>query len=129
MGLLTALGEIQRRGALLLGMLVLFGSSQILLAHAPHFWLAVVCVTLVNVVGSVADILHQTLLQYSVSNEQRGRAMGSWIVSIGTAPVGHLEIGYLAGLTNAGVALSVNGLALTALTLVLAALLPRLRRL
>jgi MFS family permease len=128
-GLLTALGEIQRRGALLLGMLVLFGSSQILLAHAPHFWLAVVCVTLVNVVGSVADILHQTLLQYSVSNEQRGRAMGSWIVSIGTAPVGHLEIGHLAGLTNARVALSVNGLALMALALVLAALLPRLRRL
>jgi hypothetical protein len=55
--------------------------------------------------------------------------MGSWIVGIGTAPVGQLQIGYLAELTSSRTALLVNGLALTALALVMAVVMPRLRKL
>jgi hypothetical protein len=69
------------------------------------------------------------MLQFSVANEQRGRAMGSWIVGTGTAPIGHLEIGHLASLTTARLALLVNGIALLLLPLAIAVLLPRLRRL
>ncbi len=126
---LTALGEVRRRGVLLLTALVLFGLAQVLLSRAPNFGMALLFVTLVNVLASVADALHQVLLQLSVSNEQRGRAMGSWIVGIGTAPVGQLEIGGLAGVTNARVALLVNGIALSAVGLVMVVALPRLRRL
>ena len=127
--LLTALGEVQHRGVILLLALMLFGAGQVLLAQASHFWLAVVCVTCINVVASTTDILHQTLLQYSVPNEQRGRAMGSWVMGLGTAPLGHLEIGYLASLTSVSLALSINGLALITLALGLVLLLPQLRRL
>lgn len=126
---LTALGEVRRRGVLLLAALLLFGGSQMLLSQAPNFWIALLFVTLVNLLASVADALHQVLLQLSVSNEQRGRAMGSWIVGIGTAPAGQLEIGQLAGLTSARTALLVNGIALSALALILTVILPRLRRL
>ena len=128
-GLLTVLGEARRQGAVLLLVLMLFGAGQVFLAQALHFWLAVVCVTCINIMASIADILHQTLLQYSVPNEQRGRAMGSWVVGLGTAPLGQLEIGYLASFTSVRMALSINGLALIALTVGLALLLPRLRRL
>ncbi|MGQ4810036.1 Enterobactin exporter EntS [Candidatus Entotheonellaceae bacterium PAL068K] len=128
-GLLTVRGEAQRQGAVLLLVLMLFGGGQVFLAQASHFWQAVGCVTFINVMASIADILHQTLLQYSVPNEQRGRAMGSWVVGLGTAPMGQLEIGYLASLTSARAALAINGLALVALTLGLTLLLPRLRRL
>jgi hypothetical protein len=55
--------------------------------------------------------------------------MGSWIVGTGTAPVGHLEIGYLASLTSARLALLLNGIGLVAVALLLALCLPRLRRL
>jgi hypothetical protein len=79
--------------------------------------------------AAVADVLHQTLLQVSVTNEQRGRAMGSWIIGTGIAPVGHLEVGHLASLTNTHTALLVNGLALMILTLGMATCLPRLWRL
>lgn len=127
-GLLTALGEIQRRGMLLLVVLSLFGAGVVLLSQAPHFWLAIVCVMFISVMASATDILHHTLLQFSVANEQRGRAMGSWIVGTGTAPIGHLEIGHLASLTTARLALLVNGIALLLLPLAIAVLLPRLRR-
>jgi MFS family permease len=127
--LLTSLGIIRRQGILLLVMLALFGVGEILLGYASHFWLAVACVIGINVMAAATDVLHQTLLQFSVSNEQRGRAMGAWVVGVGTAPVGQLEIGHLASLTSAQTALSLNGLGLIILTAVLAIGLPRLRRL
>lgn len=128
-GILTALGLIRHRGPLLLVTLVLFGSGQVALAHAPYFWLAVGCVIVVNMMAAAADILHMALLQHSVANEQRGRALGAWLVGIGTAPLGHLEVGYLAGLAGARLALLLNGVGLIALAGMLALCLPRLRRL
>jgi MFS family permease len=126
---LAILGEVRHRGLMLLVVLALFGVGQLLLAQTGDFWLAALLVTLINVMASATDILHQTLIQLSVPNEQRGRAMGSWMVGIGTAPLGQLEVGHLAGLTGARVALLVNGAALAALALVLGMVLRRLRRL
>ena len=126
---LTLLGEVRRKGALLLAALCLFGAGQILLGQSPNFLMALVFVTLINSMAAVTDVLHQSLLQLSVSNEQRGRAMGSWIVGIGIAPVGQLEVGYLAEVSDARVALLVNGLALATLALIMSVVMPRLRRL
>ena len=122
-------GGVRRQGVLLLSVVVLFGLGQVLLAQSPNFGMALLLVTLVNIVASATDVLHQALLQQTVSNEQRGRAMGSWVVGIGTAPVGHLEAGYLADLTSPRITLMVNGLALAAVALVMWVALPRLRRL
>ena len=125
---LTAFGWVKRRGILLLAILALFGIGLIMLSQSPNFLIALAFVTFVNSMGSAADILHQTLLQASVPNEQRGRSMGSWVVGVGTAPVGHMEIGYVASLTSARVALLTNGLALIVLPLILLALFPRFRQ-
>jgi MFS family permease len=126
---LAVMGQVRRRGVLLLAALALFGIAQMLLGQSASFLTALALVTLVNVMAAITDVLHQSLLQLSVSNEQRGRAMGSWIVGIGTAPVGQLQIGYLSELTNARMALLVNGVALAVLALIMGIALPRLRRL
>ena len=55
------------------------------------------------------DLLQQTLLQLAVPEEQRGRAVGIWVLGIGSAPVGHLEMGTLVAAFGAPVALVVNG--------------------
>jgi MFS family permease len=126
---LTGLGVVHRRGRMLLVVLALFGAGLVLLAYAPTFWFAAACVTFINIMAAATDVLHQTLLQFSVANEQRGRAMGSWIIGTGIGPVGHLEVGSLASLTSAHLALLVNGLALMLLTLGMAVCIPRLWRL
>ena len=125
---LTAFSWIKQRGLLLLGALALFGLGLIMLSQSPNFYAALVIVVFVNSMASAADILHQTLLQASVPNEQRGRSMGSWVVSVGTAPVGHLEIGQIAGLTTARFALLTNGIALLVLPFILLALFPQFRK-
>jgi MFS family permease len=125
----AVLGQTSRRGLFLLVTVAFFGLGQVLLGQSANFWMALTFVTFVNVMAGITDVLHQGLLQLSVSNEQRGRAIGSWVVGIGTAPAGHLEVGYLAELTSTRVALLVNGVGLAALAVIMGVLLPRLRRL
>ena len=125
----AAMERFRSKGMLLLCIIGTFGVGEILLGQSPYFWVAVICVMFINLLASATDILHHTLLQHSVSNEQRGRAMGSWIFGIGTAPVGQLEVGYLAREMGSRTALLVNGAALVALAAVMGILMPRLRKL
>ncbi len=126
---LTVVRHISAQGVLLLIVLGLFGIGQVALAQVTELWLAMLCIIVINIMASATDILHQSLLQTHVPNTQRGRAMGSWIVGTGAAPVGHLEMGYLAGVTSVSAALLINGLALLALPFCLVWLMPQLRRL
>ena len=91
---------------------------------------AVVLAVLVVVNGCAmaVDTLYKVLMQESVPDEQRGRAMGSWVLSIGVAPVGHLGVGGLAGLLGAPGALLINGAALAFISVAAAVGLPRMRR-
>lgn len=125
----VGLERLRRRGLLLLTIIALFGLGQIMLSQSPTFWVAVLFVIFINLMASATDILHHALMQFSVSNQERGRAMGSWIIGIGAAPLGQMEGGYLAEATNARVALLVNGAALIALAVIMGLILPRLRRL
>ena len=126
---LAALGVVQRRGMLLLGVLTLFGIGQVFLGQAWNLWMALLFVTLTNMMAAASDVLHQSLLQLSVPNQQRGRAMGSWVVGIGFAPWGQLQIGYISEISSSRVALLINGSALVIVAMVMGLVLPRLRRL
>ena len=84
---------------------------------------------LVNACAMSVDTLYKTLMQDNVPDEQRGRAMGSWVLSIGFAPVGHLGVGGLASMLGAPGALLINGAILTFVSLAAAASLPKIRHL
>ena len=75
------------------------------------------------------DTLYKTLMQENVSNEQRGRAMGTWVFGLGFAPVGHMSVGAIAGAMGAPVALLINGSVLAFISLTSAIGMQRIRRL
>jgi MFS family permease len=119
-------------GALFVLVLVAFGGSLIGLGAAPYLvgFLGVALIVLVaNAAGALADLLAQSLLQLSVPRHLRGRAGGAWVVAIGFAPLGQLQIGALASLFGVSAALGASGLALVALAGATALLYPRLRAL
>jgi len=119
-------------GALFLAVLLTFGMSLVGLAVAPHvvgFGGVVVMITLVNGVGALADLFAQSLLQLSVPRHLRGRAGGAWVVAVGLAPLGQIQIGALASAFGVSVGFAVSGLALAVLALATAVLAPRARRL
>jgi hypothetical protein len=59
-------------------------------------------------------VLQQTLIQMAAPEEQRGRAVGIWVLGLGSAPFGHVETGALVASVGAPAALFVNGLLVVA---------------
>jgi hypothetical protein len=119
-------------GMLFLAVLAAFGASLVGLALAPYlvgFAGVVAVVVVANAMGALADLLAQSLMQLSVPAHLRGRAGGAWVVAIGLAPLGQLQIGALASLFGVSVALGTSGLALVVLAGAAALAFPRVRRL
>ena len=125
-------GAAQGSGALFLLVIGAFGVSLIGLGAAPALvGIAgvVIVLTIANAAGALADLLAQSLLQLSVPSHLRGRAGGAWVLAIGLAPLGQLQIGALASLFGVSAALGASGLALAALAVGAAITFPRIRRL
>lgn len=128
----SARAPAPRGGIAFLAVLVAFGVSLVALGGAPYvvgFAGVVAVVIVVNAVGALADLFAQSLTQLSAEGAHRGRAGGAWVVAIGLAPLGQLQIGALASLFGVSIALGASGIGLVALTFGAALAFPRVRHL
>lgn len=135
-GLMAAMGLFllpqarDARAVWLLSMVGL-GVAVIALGAAPSFAVCAIALGASSAMISAWDILTQSMMQLAVPDRLRGRAMGAWMFAIGSAPVGHLQMGFLAVLLGVDKALYFNGamvLVVIALALVISpALRPRPR--
>ena len=127
--LLASSGDYRRKGVLLLVCVTAFGAGLMAFSLAGGIVAFLIVLAFVNGCATIVDVLHKMLMQSNVSEEQRGRAMGSWVLSIGVAPVGHMGVGAMAGALGAPGALLINGSVLAFVGLSTALGLPRIRRL
>jgi MFS family permease len=88
---------------------VLYGLALVGLALSPTLAVAVLVTLVIGACAGAFDLLQQTLIQFAVPHEQRGRALGLWVLGIGSAPIGHLEMGALVSALGAPSALLING--------------------
>ncbi len=121
--------SIRRRGLAYLGVIYAFGLALIALAASPNFATILVAVLAVAALAAASDVLTQSMMQLSVPDRLRGRAMGAWVFAIGSAPLGHLEMGALAASVGVGTALGLNGAALIIIGILTTIVAPRLRNL
>ena len=126
--LIAPLGEINRKGLMLLLSMIVFGAAIIMLGISPTFAFALFAIAIIGGMMSLSDLFSQSLMQGVVKNEQRGRAMGAWVVSVGTAPVGNLQVGFLAATFSVTVALVFNGAALALIGVAILLLNTKIRR-
>ena len=84
---------------------------------------------LVALFAASGDVLSQAMMQASVPDHLRGRAMGAWVLALGAGPIGHVELGMLTVAVGAPAGLVLNGVVLIATGLWVMAALPRIRRL
>jgi hypothetical protein len=96
---------------------------------APNYTTILLAVLAVSAFASASDVLTQSMMQLSVPDRLRGRAMGAWVFAIGSAPLGHLEMGALAAGVGVGTALGINGAALILIGILTTIVAPGLRRL
>ncbi len=127
--LLAAMSASKRKGLIIFVVAGGFGAGEMALSLGGGFVSFVAVLALINACASAVDTLYKTLMQENVANEERGRAMGSWVLSIGVAPVGHLGVGALATRFGATGAMLVNGSILLGVSVVTALTLPKIRQL
>ena len=121
--------NFRRRGLAYLFVIYAFGFGLIALGVAPSYATILLAVLVVSALASASDVLTQSMMQLSVPDRLRGRAMGAWVFAIGSAPLGHLEMGALAAGVGVGTALGINGTALILIGILTTIVAPGLRKL
>ena len=109
LGLLAGLGTYRKKGLMMFATAIGFGGGLMAFSLSGNIYAFLVVLLFVNACAMAVDTLYKTLMQGLVSDEERGRAMGSWVLSIGFAPVGHVGVGALASVVGAQRALLING--------------------
>ena len=125
---LASLGDYKHKGRLILGIFLFFGVSLVLFSQSPWYLASLFLIGVVGAVAAAFDTMQHTLLQLNVTDEQRGRAMGIWMLSIGFMPVGSIAIGAIAALIGAQLAISINGVVIIVAFVILSMSVSRLKR-
>ena len=129
LALLANLRDYRRKGLLMFMIAGAFGVGLMAFSVSSALVYFIVVLAAVNACAMSVDTLYKTLMQTNVPDEQRGRAMGSWVLSIGVGPLGHLGVGGMATALGAQGALLVNGAVLAGVSVAAFIGLPRIRRL
>lgn len=120
---------LRRRGLAYLFVIYAFGAALVALGAAAGYATILLAVLVVAALASASDVLTQSMMQLSVPDRLRGRAMGAWVFAIGSAPLGHLAMGALAATVGVGAALAINGTALIMIGVLTTIVAPGLRKL
>ena len=129
LALLANLRDYRRKGLLMFIIATAFGVGLMAFSISSAMVYFIAVLAAVNACAMSVDTLYKTLMQSNVPDEQRGRAMGSWVLSIGVGPIGHLGVGGLATALGPQGALLVNGAVLAGISIAAAIGLPKMRRL
>ena len=129
LALLANLRDYRRKGLLMFMIAGAFGVGLMAFSVSSALVYFIVVLAAVNACAMSVDTIYKTLMQTNVPDEQRGRAMGSWVLSIGVGPLGHLGVGGMATALGPQGALLVNGAVLTVVSVAAFIGLPRIRRL
>ena len=125
---LAGLGATRRKGLLTFATAIGFGVGLMAFSLTTNIYTFLVVLLFVNACAMAVDTLYKALMQDLVPDEERGRAMGTWVLSIGFAPVGHVGVGAMAGVVGAPGALLINGAVLAGINIATVLGLPRIRR-
>jgi len=126
--LLSTLSEKRQNASVWFIAILGLGISFIILGNTTDFMIAIIAITMLSGMTAVSDVYSQAIIQKSVDNEFRGRAMGAWNLAIGFQIFGNLEIGYLATELGAGMSLIINGIGLIALGIICLLFLKQLNK-
>jgi len=126
---LASLGDYKYKGRIILGLFLAFGVSLILFANSSLYPLSLFFIGIVGITVAGHDAMQHILLQLNVAEEQRGRAMGIWQLSIGFGVLGSVALGALAEALGAPLAQSIFGAVMVIIFVIQVLTVPKLRKL
>lgn len=126
---LASLGDLGKKGRLLVGTCVVTGASLILWSNTEWFWLVFLGLVITGAAGNAAMVANNTLLQQGSEPAYRGRVMSVYMMVWGLTPFGSIPLGALADRLGVPFVVNLMGFGLVALTVIVAVALPKLRKL
>jgi MFS family permease len=131
--LLGLLVIVWMRRSLPHGWIFIFGSmllpmTLIAFSACGSFPLAVVVLVFSGVARALFSVMQNSIVLLTASDEMRSRAVGAIVLAIGAGPPGRLQIGALANAFGSPVAVGISAAVAALATIVIAALVPGLRR-
>ena len=125
---LMALGNFSRKGLLLIGIAISYGTFVATFSASGSYVIALILIMGVGASAAAFDAMQWTLLQLNVPDDMRGRAVGAWVFAIGFGWIGHLGLGAVGEAVGVQWALAGAGLSVIATGLVALAASKGLRR-
>jgi MFS family permease len=127
---LSALPAIRRQGPTLLVSVAFYGASVALFGVSRSLWLSLAMLAVSGAADTVSLVVRQTVRQLATPDQLRGRMTSvNMIFFIGGPQLGEFEAGVVARLWGARFSVTSGGLACLAVTVIVAAALPGLRKL
>jgi MFS family permease len=124
----ATLGNVRRKGRLLVVVTVAYAALVGLFAASPWFPLSLFILFLSGIAWSAVGSLNSTLIQIATPDEYRGRVFSVYSLTFGFQPLGNLVIGSLAELVGAPLAVIVGGGVGALSSAAIAWLNPRMRK-
>jgi MFS family permease len=125
---LMALGNFRRKGLLLLGIAIVYGTFLATFSALGSYAVALVLIMGVGASAAAFDAMQWTLLQLNVPDEMRGRAVGAWVFAIGFGWIGHLGMGAVGEAVGVQTALAGAGIVVVITGILVFLLSPSMRR-
>lgn len=124
----AGMGILRNKGRIMIAVIVAYSLLVSLFALSPFFPLSLLILALSGIAWSALNALNSTLIQMSSPDEFRGRIFSVYALTFSLQPIGNLVIGPLADAFGAPVVIAGSGLLAAILSLALAWLNPRMRR-
>jgi MFS family permease len=126
--LLLLIGDVDRKGLVVLWSFLTYAVAVGIFALSTNFWLSVFLLGVLGLVNSLQAVMRQTTFHLLTPDQVRGRAFAVFnMFSQGANAVGATEVGFIAALIGAPGALLVGCAVGGLLTLVCWVILPNLR--
>jgi len=106
--IVASLGDVRRKGRLFVVGSILMMSAVLLFSLSQWYWLAFGLLFLAGAGAACFATMQSSLILTSASDTMRGRAMGTLMLAIGFGPLGALQIGALASVWGAPLAVTVS---------------------
>ncbi|MFQ5875646.1 MAG: MFS transporter, partial [Dehalococcoidia bacterium] len=126
---LASFANFQRKGLLMIVLLLVFGTALNLFAVSTHLYLSLAALFLVGVGNQGYMVLNNTLILTNTDAQMRGRVMSMYIMTWGLMPLGMLPAGAIADSIGAPGTVNIGAGLLIVSTLAVVLLRPQLRRL
>jgi MFS family permease len=115
---LASLGDVQRKGRILIISGVVMGLGLVLFGSAHVYWIAFAALVLVGAAGNLCMVSNRTLLQLSCEAPYLGRVMSAYMMMFGMTQLGTMPAGAIADRFGVSLVITVQGI-LFALTFVI----------